>query len=201
MFLLCLSMRFGAYLSLPICYPDKFMHSRRILGVRARLEGKQRTPLSSRVATGVSWSPLSTLPQQASPFYPAVTASRWSLPSRQALGLSCRDGQSPVYRLAPARGGPYGCYPTKPRPAAGLSPRDRRSVYPAAMVVVLSCCNRQYISNASPRGFSGRTSLSGCLFPLRDAQRERIHRSAGCGVAAVPRRFSPAFAGLLTSVA
>ena len=37
------------------------LHSRRILGVRARLQGKQRTPLSSRVATGVSWSPLSGL--------------------------------------------------------------------------------------------------------------------------------------------
>ena len=37
------------------------LHSRHILGVRARLEGKQRTPLSSRVATGVSWSPLSGL--------------------------------------------------------------------------------------------------------------------------------------------
>ena len=31
------------------------------LGVRPRLEGKQRTPLSSRVATRVSWSPLSGL--------------------------------------------------------------------------------------------------------------------------------------------
>ena len=30
-------------------------------GVRTRLEGKQRTPLSSRVATRVSWSPLSGL--------------------------------------------------------------------------------------------------------------------------------------------
>ena len=28
-------------------------------GVRPRLEGKPRTPLSSRVATRVSWSPLS----------------------------------------------------------------------------------------------------------------------------------------------
>ena len=31
------------------------------LGVRPRLEGKQRTPLSSRVATCISWSPLSGL--------------------------------------------------------------------------------------------------------------------------------------------
>ena len=30
-------------------------------GVRPRLEGKPRTPLSSRVATGISWSPLSGL--------------------------------------------------------------------------------------------------------------------------------------------
>ena len=30
-------------------------------GVRRRLEGKQRTYLSSRVATGISWSPLSGL--------------------------------------------------------------------------------------------------------------------------------------------
>ena len=30
-------------------------------GVRRRLEGKQRPSLSSRVATGISWSPLSGL--------------------------------------------------------------------------------------------------------------------------------------------
>ena len=38
-------------------------------GVRPRLEGKPRTPLSSRVATRVSWSPLSGLkgPHWASP--------------------------------------------------------------------------------------------------------------------------------------
>ena len=30
-------------------------------GVKPRLEGKPRTPLSSRVATRVSWSPLSGL--------------------------------------------------------------------------------------------------------------------------------------------
>ena len=34
------------------------MHSRLPRGVRPRLEGKPRTPLSSRVATRVSWSPL-----------------------------------------------------------------------------------------------------------------------------------------------
>ena len=33
------------------------MHSRLPRGVRPRLEGKPRTPLSSRVATRVSWSP------------------------------------------------------------------------------------------------------------------------------------------------
>ena len=36
-------------------------HSRLTRGVRPRLEWKQRTPLSSRVATGISWSPLSGL--------------------------------------------------------------------------------------------------------------------------------------------
>ena len=37
------------------------LHSRLPRGVRHRLEGKPRTPLSSRVATGISWSPLSGL--------------------------------------------------------------------------------------------------------------------------------------------
>ena len=37
------------------------MHSRLPRGVRPRLEGKPRTPLSSRVATRISWSPLSGL--------------------------------------------------------------------------------------------------------------------------------------------
>ena len=37
------------------------LHSRLPRGVRPRLEGKPRTPLSSRVATRVSWSPLSGL--------------------------------------------------------------------------------------------------------------------------------------------
>ena len=37
------------------------MHSRLTRGVRPHLEGKQRTPLSSRVATDISWSPLSGL--------------------------------------------------------------------------------------------------------------------------------------------
>ena len=37
------------------------MHYRLTLGVRPPLEGKQRTRLSSRVATGISWSPLSGL--------------------------------------------------------------------------------------------------------------------------------------------
>ena len=36
-------------------------HSRLPRGVRTRLEGKQRTPLSSQVATRISWSPLSGL--------------------------------------------------------------------------------------------------------------------------------------------
>ena len=33
-------------------------HIRLTRGVRPRLEGKEKTPLSSRVATGMSWSPL-----------------------------------------------------------------------------------------------------------------------------------------------
>ena len=37
------------------------MHSRLPRGVRPRLEGKPRTPLSSRVATCNSWSPMSGL--------------------------------------------------------------------------------------------------------------------------------------------
>ena len=35
------------------------MYIRLTRGVRPRLEGKEKTPLSSRVATGMSWSPLS----------------------------------------------------------------------------------------------------------------------------------------------
>ena len=37
------------------------LHSRLPRGVRPRLEGKPRTPLSSRVATRISWCPLSGL--------------------------------------------------------------------------------------------------------------------------------------------
>ena len=37
------------------------LHYRLTRGVRPRLEGKQMTPLSSRVATRISWSPLSSL--------------------------------------------------------------------------------------------------------------------------------------------
>ena len=37
------------------------MHSRLIRGVSSHLEGKQRIPLSSRVPTGISWSPQSGL--------------------------------------------------------------------------------------------------------------------------------------------
>ena len=37
------------------------MHSRLTRGLRPRLEGTQRTPLSSRVATGISWNPQSGL--------------------------------------------------------------------------------------------------------------------------------------------
>ena len=37
------------------------LHSRLIRGVSSHLEGKQRIPLSSRVPTGISWSPQSGL--------------------------------------------------------------------------------------------------------------------------------------------
>ena len=40
---------------------DLGLHSILTRGVRPHLEGKQRTPLSSRVATGISWIPLSGL--------------------------------------------------------------------------------------------------------------------------------------------
>ena len=40
------------------------LESRDPRGVRPRLEGKSRTPLSSRVATRVSWSPLSVASQR-----------------------------------------------------------------------------------------------------------------------------------------
>ena len=40
---------------------DLGLHSILTRGVRPHLKGKQRTPLSSRVATGISWSPLSGL--------------------------------------------------------------------------------------------------------------------------------------------
>ena len=55
-------------------------------GVRPRLEGKPRTPLSSRVATGISWSPLSGLkgvkpPEEFLPriacVCPGVPAEAW----------------------------------------------------------------------------------------------------------------------------
>ena len=44
------------------------MHSRLTQGVRPRLEGKQRTRLSSRVETRISWSPLSGLKGLKPPF-------------------------------------------------------------------------------------------------------------------------------------
>ena len=37
------------------------MHSKRTRGLRPHLEWRQRIPLSSRVTTGISWSPLSDL--------------------------------------------------------------------------------------------------------------------------------------------
>ena len=37
------------------------LHSRLIRGVSSHLEGKQRIPLSSRVAMGISWSPMCVL--------------------------------------------------------------------------------------------------------------------------------------------
>ena len=40
---------------------DLGLHSRLFRGVSSHLEGKQRIPLSSRVAMGISWSPLCVL--------------------------------------------------------------------------------------------------------------------------------------------
>ena len=52
-------LRCQAYLMfLSIGDRDLGLHSILTQGVRPHLEGKQRTPLSSRVATGISWSPL-----------------------------------------------------------------------------------------------------------------------------------------------
>ena len=50
------------------------LHSRLPRGVRPRLEGKPRTPLSSRVATRLSWSPLSSDGKES-----ACSAGGWSL--------------------------------------------------------------------------------------------------------------------------
>ena len=51
----------GTYSSSPGKAGISGLHSRLPRGVRPRLEGKPRTPLSSRVATRFSWSPLSGL--------------------------------------------------------------------------------------------------------------------------------------------
>ena len=51
----------GTYSSSPGKAGISGLHSRLPRGVRPRLEGKPRTPLSSGVATRVSWSPLSGL--------------------------------------------------------------------------------------------------------------------------------------------
>ena len=69
-------------------------HSRLPRGVRPRLEGKPRTPLSSRVATRVSWSPLSGLKGGISGKEPACQCKRykrcwfdswvWKIPWRKA---------------------------------------------------------------------------------------------------------------------
>ena len=48
---------------------DSGLHSRLPLGVRPRLEGKQRTPLSSRVSTLISWCPLSGLKEFQLPLH------------------------------------------------------------------------------------------------------------------------------------
>ena len=67
------------------------LHSRLPRGVRPRLEGKPRTPLSSRVATRVSWSPLSGLKGTPVPLLPwpylyqeFPTISLFPLPSSEA---------------------------------------------------------------------------------------------------------------------
>ena len=51
----------GTYYSSPGKAGISGLHSSLPRGVRARLEGKPRTPLSSRVANRISWSPLSSV--------------------------------------------------------------------------------------------------------------------------------------------
>ena len=65
------------------------LHSRLPRGVRPRLEGKQRTPLSSRVATRISWCPLSGL------------KGAWPGEQSRVLSPNGRGGWSP---LRPLRG-------------------------------------------------------------------------------------------------
>ena len=49
----------GAWLASAPLWPSLWTYIRLTRGVRPRLKGKEKTPLSSRVATGMSWSPLS----------------------------------------------------------------------------------------------------------------------------------------------
>ena len=65
-------------------------------GVRPRLEGTPRTPLSSRVATRVSWSPLSGLKPTPAPSPPHLWHSpcRCSPLYRCSCGTRCWPGSS-----------------------------------------------------------------------------------------------------------
>ena len=64
------------------------IHSRLPRGVRPRLEGKQRTPLSSQVATRISWSPLSGLKgvEPRLPMAPHSSTLDWRVPRMEEPG-------------------------------------------------------------------------------------------------------------------
>ena len=71
------------------------LHYRVTRGVRPRLEGKPRTPLSSRVTTGVSWSPLSGLrpgAQGASRVVSGKSSLHTSGEGERVLALESREG-------------------------------------------------------------------------------------------------------------
>ena len=122
------------------------MHSRLPRGVRPRLEGKPRTPLSSRVATSGSWSPLSGLKgvQPPLPFgertrdYPDLSswAAAGTLPGlpQQGSDLSVCNcpiptlatlGWSPGWTVNPVKAGPgYLGHTVSPAPSSlGLGTR------------------------------------------------------------------------------
>ena len=82
------------------------MHSRIPLGVRPRLEGKQRTPLSSRVATRISWSPLVASMESSLLFIleRGLGIVLQAMQEKKALHLA-RTGASRVSSSCGARGG------------------------------------------------------------------------------------------------